>query len=658
VICQGLRRNCSAALAFKSASRMTRIRAKRSLLFGLLWAAFLLIFAWRLPLHGCWTIDDSVKRVAAAQAQGIWAESLNDGPVRAKLPDPLVSAPLRPPFAVHNDGHLTLGFSPWSRALFKMILFGGDVVWRLAPAVIAVAVWAAFEMAGIPWAFLLLPLTFYGLVPWEHALTWLFLLPMILLVSRLSAPRANNMLLWLGAGILLALAVLLRPETAVLFGVCSFFLLFKKRFREFLTFFFGTLLGGGAALIWHAATATQPPLIQIGLNALGKETGFAAWLVHRPQALYALLLSADPSTIISMGILLLLIGGTFCVWFAARRQKKALLACGALLLVAAVGIYQIRLWSSSLPPLMLLHSGSFFIALPWALLLLLPPFRNRPLFWLGAAAMGLVILITPMWSGVHWGPRILLFAVPLFIVDLFVTGRLHGRLFVILLVATAIQTASSAALVYARAQEVSDRVRLAEPVLGKVVICPTTSQCADLAPLWPKREFFTAATGRELRQLLLDMRAVGVDTVWIHASAGDLFVRAAFPDGKPLILSRATHVQARSLYTTAWRIYEFAVNANDTLWAQVLETEAGNLFAEGKAGSALRWQREAVLLTPQSAARHHNLALILWGNGENAAARAEAETTLNLDSSLTKSRRLVAILDSLSESGTANSARP
>jgi tetratricopeptide (TPR) repeat protein len=253
-------------------------------------------------------------------------------------------------------------------------------------------------------------------------------------------------------------------------------------------------------------------------------------------------------------------------------------------------------------------------------------------------------VLAPIWEGVHWGPRLLLGAVPLLLFDLHQTSRARGRAFAVLLLLTAVQTLNGALLVYARAGETATRTELVAAKTGSLVICPTMSQCVDLAPLWPSREFFSAGTPRELKQLLIAMRFAGVDTVWLHTDAQDSLYLHTFPDAQPVRPLSMTLFEARSLYTTRWRLFTLLLNREDSVWAGVLEGEAGQQLLENHPEAALRLEQEAVRVAPGTAALHNNLALILARLGRNEDARSEAERALELNPALDAPRRLLEML--------------
>jgi tetratricopeptide (TPR) repeat protein len=300
--------------------------------------------------------------------------------------------------------------------------------------------------------------------------------------------------------------------------------------------------------------------------------------------------------------------------------------------------------------LVLLWANSLWVTLPWIAVLLRRPFRNRPAFFSGAGLLLAAALAMPIWEGVHWGPRLLLFAVPLLLIDLYQSNRARGITFWVVLGVTAVQSLGSGVLVYARSREVSDRAALLESKMGNPVICPTMSQCVDLASLWRRREFFTAANTRELKQLLIELRFQKTDTVWLHLTADDSLYLDAFPDGKPVCSQRVTEIRAGSLYQTHWRVYELAMNREDSLWAGILEQEAGRLL-EKQPEEALRLEQEAVNVSPGSAQTHHNLAVILAQTGRMDEARREAQRAAELNPELVQPRRLLEILDAQTPAG-------
>ena len=610
---------------------------------GILWAMVAVVIALLLPPRGAWTIDDSVKRIAAENAAAPWFEFLSDGALRARLPEPQAFPPLHPPFALRQPDGFALGFSPWSRALTAWTLTGGEIVYRLLPVLAAVLFWIILENAGLSFAFLLLPLTFYALVPWEHSLSWLLTWPALWCVTQ----RHDGVPRLFASGLLLGLSIALRPETGVLAVLLAAYLIARALRRQSATaavvaLILGTGIGLGGLVLWHALTSSQPAWMQLSLNRFGYHPqGVLEWLAARGKSAYDLLLRMDGNVWMSLLLVAVLLIGVLLLHRGENKKAPLGWSVGLVLAILAVAFQTYRIWSTPLPPLALLTANSLIAACPWVLALLFPPFRGRTALLLTAIAVLLVIVVSPVWEGVQWGPRLLLFALPLLLIDLRQTERHKSRLFTVLLALTLIPTASSALMVYARARETSERVRLIAPHLGTPAVCPTMSLCADLAPLWPQHEFFTAADPRELRQLLIEFRFAGIDTVWLHLDAQDDLYPRSFPGGKPVAVHRMTVTQARSLYRTFWRTYELTMNRGDSLWAPILESEAGRLLWDHRPENALRLQTEAIRLASHSASGHSNLALIYAALGESLQARGEAVLALSLDPSLEEPRRLL-----------------
>ncbi len=610
-----------------------------------IWAGLLVIVTSLLPVNGTWTIDDGIKRLAAENATGVWAERLPDGPVRASLPNSALYAPFKAPFMERVEQGFAPGFSPSTRGFFKLIRAGGLAVWKFAPPLFAIALALLLARAGFVWAFLLLPLTFYGLVPWEHTVSWLLLWPALALLF-LRQPSGTTASALAFSGMALALATLLRPETGILALLFVLWLLFRRRWREAVPLTVGGLSGTLVLLAAHALSSRQTVLLQLQLNfgAHPDSTAAPSWLLDRGLAIYRLLVAMDSYTGPSLLLFLLFVLAVLLLYRAQRQQKKALLGLGIGLLVAWCALWSWRLWTQPLPIITLLGQNSLFACLPWMAASFLPPYRGRPLFILAVAALTIALLAAPVWQGAHWGPRVLLFALPLFLLDLHQSGRARGWLFVTVLSLSAVQTVNSAALVAVRRIETATRITRAESRLGSLVICANQHQCADLAPLWPGREFFTTSSPAELRSLLIDLRAARVDTAWLHLDAADSLYVSAFPNAKPVWPYRMTVFQAQTTFRSVWRIYELVINRGDSLWAPILEAEAGRRMLSGNTADALALQQEAVALVPGFAQGHHNLALLLAGLGRTEEARAEVRRALEINPGLAAARRLEELL--------------
>jgi len=441
--------------------------------------------------------------------------------------------------------------------------------------------------------------------------------------------------------------MLLRPETVILAAVLIGCLLFRRSFRVAGLLSLGMAVGLAGMFGWHALTTSQSALAQIQLNLLGSGTsGIGHWIADRPAAIYALLLRMDLTPWVSLALISCFAAGTATLIYAQKKKSKAALGLAFGVLCVWVAWYQYRLWSATLPPLALRGENSMLATFPWVALLLMPPYRGRRALQLAGIAILIAVALVPIWEGVHWGPRLLLFTLPLLLMDLWRSDLVRGWALNVLLLLTAIQGLSSAVLVYARSSEIADRIRYCKSYLGTPAICPTTSESADLAALWKDHEFFGTADAEELRQLLIEFRFEKLDTAWLCLKANDPLYTETLPAAKPAWPHRMTVFRAGKLYKTQWRVLELVMNRSDSLWAGILEGEAGRLMVTRRPEAALRLQREAVAVAPASAQSHNNLALILAALGDTIAACDEAETALQLKPGLTESRRLLEMLQS------------
>jgi hypothetical protein len=230
--------------------------------WSILWAVALVITAIAMPT-GPWTIDDSIKRIAAENAERFPPLVVVDGPVRSGLQDQGSYAPLAEPFARRVNGGFALGFSPLTRLLFDLWYLGGEWLAKLIPLMIGLLLWWVLSRCGIEYGFLLLPLTFYSLVPWEHVLSWLLSCGACWLV--LMRPDESRREVYLLSGLGLAFAAALRPETLLLAGGLIVYLFIRKQTAPatVLTASFAVLSIVLALLFRMAA---DPASVQVALN--------------------------------------------------------------------------------------------------------------------------------------------------------------------------------------------------------------------------------------------------------------------------------------------------------------------------------------------------------------------------------------------------------
>jgi len=614
--------------------------------WGSVWALLLIILALLMPRDGVWTIDDGVKLVGARNAQGGWHVAIPDGALRAALRDPAAYPSFRPPFAVRETGYLRLSFSPWTMALWGLVAKLGALALAFLPALGSLLVWLLLRRwhGQSDEVIFLLPLTFYGLILWEHSLALMLEAAALSLLFRGVCSTITSVSLaafFLGAG------ALIRPEAALLVPVIVIWLWRREGARSALM-----LLLVSAALIvvglWasRAGTSTLVPT-QVQLNFLVSGlAGGSFWqaLLERGEALWILCFSMDADVWISIGLLLFLCGGSWVIFRGERSRSVRLLMLGSVALLIWAAVIQIRLWSDPLPPVALLSRNSLLYAFPWVLLFLFYGTGDGRSFLGAALIVGLLIFAaTPVFRGVHWGPRLLLPALPiLFVAYVHMKERITrpGWLWRSLLALTVIQTLSSAALVYGRKVETAQRVEVLRDRVQTPLVVPSQSQVADLAPLWGEVEMFTAASPSVLRRFIADVRRAGTDTFWLLLPrSGEIEPMKKVPG--VIRLDDEYEFKTGLLWKTTWWLGRFEDVGDSAVWGAFYDELARREIAAGRLQRALPEHKSATDFAPSEADYHFNYAVTLGKLGYFGEAERELRSAVAVDSVHCEARELL-----------------
>lgn len=621
-----------------------KIPPARNLL--ILWSVLMLVIAF-VSLPGTWTIDDAVKGIAATKGQGLWGTPILNGELRHALSDESAYPVLVPPFADIIEGGVNPGFSPYARAWAGLeSVFSRKALIYLSVVVAIATGWLLYYW-GLEWGFLFLPLTFYGLVPWEHGLALLLSIPAVILAFQRDKSSPGILAI---SGALLALAVALRIEHGILALLVLTALILQKRTRESLayaaTFFIG--LGVLMELPGRADFFRQSSLN----HSLAAWQDLSGYLGTRGQAISDTLLAIGPNPLLSITMILVL---AVSVWLLNRSTVSRVTTALGWIGVVWFAVVALRVvWGALSPVLSLLTCGSLFFALPWVMLLIVSKkaWKTKAMAY-AIAALVLGVLLIPISSGVHWGPRLLLFASPLLLLAFYQANLVRERAFAAVIVLSLIQTASSATLVHARFVESSEHITRIAPHAGSPMITTTRAQAIDLYPLWQDYEFFTAATPDELKRLLVEFYLLQQDSAWLHLEVTDSLFIQTFPKNKPVWPHRMSVVNCGSLWRTQWRLYQLVMNRADPEWIPLLETEAARAVQSSDNRRALFLQDAALVLNPALAEAHSNLALLLARMNKPDEARQAVARALELDSTLLPARELARQLG-LPESASSN----
>jgi hypothetical protein len=611
-----------------------------------LWALLLITLALLMPRDGVWTIDDGVKLVGAYNAQEGWHVVLPDGSLRAALRDPAAYPSFRPPFAARETGYLRLSFSPWTMALWGLVAKLGALALALLPALGSLLVWLLLRRwrGQSDEVVFFLPLTFYGLILWEHSLALVLETAALVLLFLSDRSRIASVTLaafFLGAG------ALIRPEAALLVPVVVVWLWHRERARSALMLLLvsAALVVAGSWVSRAGASSLIPMQVQLNFLAAGvTQESFWQALLERGEALWIFCLSMDANVWISIGLLLVLCGGSWVIFRGERSRSVRLLVLGNVALLIWAVVIQIRLWSDPLPPVALLSRNSFLYASPWVLLFLFYGTGDGRPFLRAALILGLLILVaTPVFRGVHWGPRLLLPALPiLFLGYIYMKERVRRPrwLWRSLLALTVIQTLSSGALVYGRKVETAERVEVLRDRVQTPLVVPSQSQVADLAPLWSEVEMFTAASPSVLRRFIADVRRVGTDTFWLLLPrSGEIEPMKRVPG--VMRLDDEYEFETGLLWKTTWWLGRYEDVGDSAAWGAFYDELARREIAAGGLQRALPEHRSATDFAPSEADYHFNYAVTLGKLGYFGEAERELRSAVAADSDHREARELL-----------------
>jgi hypothetical protein len=599
------------------------------------WSVLMLAVAWWIP-PGYWTIDDGIKSIAAEVGEGPWSSPIPDGDLRSRVSNPATFPVFVEPFAERIEDGVNPGFSPYTRLLAKIETLLSRRALIVITTLIAIGIGWSVHGAGLSWGFLLLPITFYGLVPWEHGAALcasLTALIAIFVKDKLSPAMA------VVSGALLAMAAALRAEHLLLLGAGSVYLMFEKRFRD------GILVaaaGAGTALVLVMIAGPENMLRQWTLNQAVQGCGFSIVAHNIIDSFVAL----GPSLPVSIAASIILILSLTLLDRTSGPRVLKIIGWGGVALFAILSLRAV--WANDFPPLALLSAASFALAMPWVLWLLSSNdvWKSKTMAY-ATVVLFVGVIFMPQSTGVHWGPRLLMFSAPLFLIALF-QSNLHRTLsFTALILLGGVQTASSALLVYARYTESSQHITRMLPYSGTPLITTTRAQAIDLPPLWKDEEFFVASTPAELKNILTEFYLLGQDSAWLHLTTADSLLVKTFPENKPVWAHRMSIVNSGNLYRTQWRIYQLVMNRADKNWIPLLEEAAGKAMLRGDERRALFLQDGAVRLDELRAESHSNMALILARSGKTEEAKSAALRALAIDSTLSPTQELLRQLEAV-----------
>lgn len=536
------------------------VRSSRA--HGLVWLAalYLALLVIQLTLRAPempWTVDDGIKWLVSANGEDGLRGSL---PYAGRELDPEGRFfPIGAPFARVIEGRAVAQYPPTfaliSRPFVKTFGAWGGYVLPLLGALLAA--WGAARLAArwdgraAPWAFLfagpLGPLAWYGTQFWEHTLV-----AACVVWAAVHWPRRSVI-----PALLLAFATWMREESVLFvpaFAASSLAAVSGSPQERPSTRAEAMRTSALFALVYFAALMPFLGLQQwvtgsmLGFHFSGNLEGSLGevLLAGRMDVVRGLLWSGSRG---ATGVLevALTIAAALCIVAtrfldAPRRSLGAAVACA---LMGAVAVEcALALAADRSMPMTLIHTSGLLLFAPWVLAVCAGSHAGaRSLAWMTCVAVASLLLVTPSVTAfaLHWGPRVLLSALPLLAATaaLGLTRLLNGTAGGIPAIGSALLVASCLALqgygawLQARVTRGAQRqLEQAESFLAQATAARlplVTSEwwyAATYAPLLVRRPVFRASSRADLQRWIELLRASGGRSFcWATAARDDTLLR-------------------------------------------------------------------------------------------------------------------------------------
>jgi len=514
------------------------------------------------PADGFWINDCGNKALMAERLVDSHYRALAFDYPAATVDPTRAAFPILPPFAVVRDGRLLSIYPPAYPAIGAPLLrvFGYDGL-RI-PAALGVAIAAAMlctwltpavgrRLAFAAAAVLALgtPLFFYGVTVWEHSLT-----VALSLIAWCLAERGRPAQIF-AAGATLALGCFLRLELGLMGVALAVALVVRtRRLAPPLRLAAGAVGPIAALLLLHLALygSLLGPHLESTDTGLAAASGFRAETAFGAVRVMVGLLAGFGTSDREAWLLgVAALAAPIVGWAAARRGRSDAVALVGLCFVGlAVWLWGTgRVFTAARPLEMLVRYNGLLVQLPMFALAGFGAervFRRPELAGIrlgvlaGSSFLGLVVLAGAATGsgygvqagfGVHWGPRVLLPAIPALVAlavaavwsgpeDEAWTRRVRSSAAVALGLAGLLSTALAVDLLHAQktdAHRFQARLR-AQPERYVLTTHPLLAQ--QLAPLWHERPMLLARDPRSLAVVVNGLRAAEVRRFTFVAPAG------------------------------------------------------------------------------------------------------------------------------------------
>jgi hypothetical protein len=408
---------------------------RTALACGVLALGVCLATIYATPGDGYWIVDSGAKALMAQRLFESGYTELDLGYPAAHLDPDGIAFPIPPPFAVRRGDGFVSQYPPAYPALAAPFLaWLGERGLRLPAALGSAACASLFVLWVVPvlgrrWAFagglflaLATPVYFYGVTVWEHSLCVALPLAAWVLLARPGRRRL------VAAGALVGAACWFRAELALMGGAIAVACVARgRRWADAASLALGAAPLAAVLLAFNAAVYGSPlgPHVggNVGMPEAAASAGLAA-LARDAGALLAAYAGGPRERALLLGTLAVcLVGGVL----AARRERgAAAFTCFALAVGAAASLLgSLRISQAAVPFHALPYYNGLMVQVPVICLagigaVLMWQQREYAALRLGVGAgllflaLGVVfrVLFTDFSSGGHWGPRMLLPALP------------------------------------------------------------------------------------------------------------------------------------------------------------------------------------------------------------------------------------------------------
>jgi hypothetical protein len=606
-----------------------------------------LILIFLITANGFWTLDNGLKYLAIRHQVTQPFHSIT-----LPLPHPEIdpwneAAPLIPPFVHHQDGKLIPVFAPLFIVFCALVWrFLGQWILPWIPWVATLCLfficWRVFfaklKDNAIPAVLLLAlasPITFYSFTLWEHTQSILCVTAGIALTFHSS--DSKSLWRWFFAGLLLGVGGMLRLE-GWLVAISWAIVVFSNSNRVlWTTMIMGLIV---AAFLWMGTnlwwTGSLLPL-QFFENwkAAGYSQDYSSiltWIISRWKTIVNLLFSAHSQPIVNLVLNgVFLIGAT--VSFAARKLNISRVGLG--LMLGSYLTFLVLELNLSYPIAATAVTGGLIWCCPWVVFAI-PRLRqkgeSRRLLIAILITIILIVLITPISRGIHFGPRILLVIIPLFAIivsKVKFSAERHGAFQIAAWILIGLSVIHQGRGIELLARQKSLNANLTARISQleeEIILTDLWWVPADMARTWDHHSYFLISRKEVLEDLLFHLKVNDVKKFAYYSESPATISKLELP----------IRVVDRSVWDIGERspiIVEHVIMTDDSLkWAQ-LATQVGMRQYQPETmdrslcpfETSVNWNPE----DPEAWYRLGTLKMQMW---DEDGARHAFETAVSIDS--------------------------